>query len=365
MGRLATRGPLRKILLAFGAALALFALTAATRAYAQVATATPGPTPTPIAISMQEYDARLATMQATLNNSVNADRLAPFIAEQLDQIEAITLTSGETIVPKNLLEGVSEGQRALALIHTARTQMYLAQNDNLAERQGIVAAAVARTNYRGGFSFWAWIQEMWIRLLQWLFGGEDPFASATANSMTREGWRALIRIITVAGGIVIALLLGWWIQRLVRSFVRDADLRRRQESADDLPATAAEARTIAAELARGGSFRAAVRSLYLSALLSLEEADLVIHDRTLTNRELLVRTGSAPAGAAIQPALRPVVQGFDDVWYGEVEPDATAYAAYEGDIARLNQRIASLGAGSAADTTGKPTKSGGKAEVDE
>jgi hypothetical protein len=346
--------------------LAFVALFGAQQAHAQsrtpIPTETPGPTPTPVAITIEEYSTRLATIEATLNNSVNPGRLTPFMAEQLDQIEAIILTSGETIAPENLLEGVSDGQRALALIETTRAQINLAQNDNLAERQEIVAAAVARTNYRGGFSLWAWLQEMWLRLLNWLFGGEDPFANPTAESITREGMRALIRIITIVGAVVIALLLGWWIQRLVRSFVRDADLRRRKDGDGELPATAAEARNIAAEQARSGSYRAAVRSLYLSALLSLEEADLVIHDRTLTNRELLARAGSASQGAAIQPALRPVVQGFDDVWYGEVEPDAAAYATYESDIARLNEQIGIARPTDAAGDTSRMGEPGKKAE---
>lgn len=321
-------------------AIALVAVLAAESAFAQGAT----PIPTPVAITMEEYDARLEHVQTRLNNSINPKRLLPFMVTQLAQIEAIRLPTGEVIFPENLLGGVEEVQQALALVHTTRTQMYLSQNDRLAERQAIVAAAVERTNHRGGFSLWNWLEELWRRLLNWLFGGSDPFATASANSLSREGWRVIIRLITVVGGIVIAVLLGWWIQRLVRSFVRDADLRRRREAADDLPATAAEARTLATEQARTGSYRVAVRTLYLSALLSLEEADLIIHDRTLTNRELLARAGSASTGETIQPAMRPVVQGFDDVWYGEVEPDADSYAAYETDIARLNQRIGALDA---------------------
>src|SRR5690606_4215208 len=82
------------------------------------------------------------------------------------------------------------------------------------------------------------------------------------------------------------------------------------------------------------------RLMYLSALLALEEAEIVTHDRTLTNRELLARTGGLAAGGAIRPAMQPVVQGFDDVWYGVVEPDGEAFRAYEGHVATLNQRIA-------------------------
>ncbi len=326
----------------------LAALVVWQNAHAQTHASTPTPLPTPTALPVAEYDALLGEMQAKLNNSVNADRLTPFLAAQLDAVHAVALPSGEIVHPENLLDGVADGQRALGLLHTTRAQMFLAQNDNLAQRQAIVAAAVARTNYRGGFSIWTWLEEMWRRLLNWIFGG-DPFANSTAESMGEEGARALVRLLTIGGGILVALLLAWWIQRLVRSFVRDADLRRR-ETNGELPATAAEARTIAAEQARGGSYRGAVRSLYLSALLSLEEADLVAHDRTLTNRELLARTGAAPTGVTIQPAMQPVVQGFDDVWYGEVEPDAASYATYEEDIAHLNERIGAARTGSASNT---------------
>jgi len=149
-------------------------------------------------------------------------------------------------------------------------------------------------------------------------------------------------VLTIAGGVLIAILLGYWIQRLLRNFVGDAELRRRRANGDEMPLTASEARTQAAEQAQTGSFRAAVRSLYLSALLALEENEVISSDRTLTNRELLARTGAARAGEQIKPAMQPVVQRFDDVWYGMTEPDAMTYATYEEDIERLNQKIRSM-----------------------
>ena len=100
----------------------------------------------------------------------------------------------------------------------------------------------------------------------------------------------------------------------------------------DLPRTPAEARARANTLAHAGDYRNGVRHLYLAALLTLEEHKLVTVDRTLTNRELLARV---PAGHPIHPHLQPVVDTFDDVWYGVHQPDAATYASYARSIDAL------------------------------
>jgi hypothetical protein len=75
-----------------------------------------------------------------------------------------------------------------------------------------------------------------------------------------------------------------------------------------------------------------VRNLYLSALLTLEQQDLVPADRSLTNREVLSRVGSAHP---LRPHFQGVVETFDDVWYGVHEPDALTYAGYTHSIDEL------------------------------
>ena len=109
-------------------------------------------------------------------------------------------------------------------------------------------------------------------------------------------------------------------------------MRRREDERvieDDLPQTPAEARQRAAGSASAGDYRSAVRNLYLSALLTLEQHGLVPADRSLTNREVLARVGSTHP---LRPHLQPVVETFDDVWYGVHEPDAGTYDAYTHSI---------------------------------
>ena len=81
-----------------------------------------------------------------------------------------------------------------------------------------------------------------------------------------------------------------------------------------------------------GNYRSAVRNLYLAALLTLEQHGLVPADRSLTNREVLGRVDSTHP---LRPHLQPVVETFDDVWYGVHEPDAGTYAAYAHSIDEL------------------------------
>jgi hypothetical protein len=87
-------------------------------------------------------------------------------------------------------------------------------------------------------------------------------------------------------------------------------------------------------MAIAGDYRVAVRLLYLSTLLLLEERKLLCYDRTLTNREYLGQVADNPS---LGEALRPVVDTFDEVWYGQVEPDAGGYEAYARQVDRVRE----------------------------
>ncbi len=134
------------------------------------------------------------------------------------------------------------------------------------------------------------------------------------------------------GIIAIVLLLAYWLRGLLSGFVANADADEDEDAADDLPQTPAEARQRAAGAANVGNYRSAVRNLYLAALLTLEQHGLVPADRSLTNREVLGRVDSTHP---LRPHLQPVVETFDDVWYGVHEPDAGTYAAYAHSIDEL------------------------------
>lgn len=72
-------------------------------------------------------------------------------------------------------------------------------------------------------------------------------------------------------------------------------------------------------------FRHALRFLYLSAILHLQERGLLTYDKSLTNWEYL---RALQTDAALQRALLPAIQIFDEVWYGYKPCDAETVANY-------------------------------------
>jgi hypothetical protein len=156
----------------------------------------------------------------------------------------------------------------------------------------------------------------------------QPGANAGWLSLLVQALPWLVTLIVVAA---ILWLLSYWLQRFLATFVSDARIAELVGD-DDLPATAAEARQQARVAAQSGLYRHAVRRLYLAALLQLSERDLISYERSLTNREVLIRV---PDDSPIRPHLEPVVATFDQVWYGVREPDQATFNAYEQEIDTL------------------------------
>jgi len=333
----------RRVLLSLLLLVVLLPLLNVGRLYAQSGDSAP-PGGESTLLTLDEYRALLNEIERYLLHVPRPEAILPWMQGKLDTVTAIEIAPDAIIKPVNLLRNVATPQDAVARIQTLQRQIDLSSNDRLAERQAVVQRIFNQRIYRETFSFWDWVLEWFQRLWDWIFPSErDPFSTSGGQMAMRDLWRVTIRLVAVVGAVAITLLLGWWISRLIGGFVREAELQRRRAAGEALPASSAEARAIAAEEARSGSYRQAVRSLYLSALLSLEEGDIVVHDRTLTNRELLARTGGLAAGETIRTAMQPVVEGFDDVWYGVTEPDAATYTGYEKDVVLLNRRIEEYG----------------------
>lgn len=106
------------------------------------------------------------------------------------------------------------------------------------------------------------------------------------------------------------------------------------EAAGDENLTATRALNRAEALAGGGDYRTAVRYLYLSTLLLLEEKGLLRYDRSLTNREYLRSVADFPKLAM---ALRRVIEIFERVWYGYELLDGPAYRRYADWVKELRQ----------------------------
>lgn len=81
-----------------------------------------------------------------------------------------------------------------------------------------------------------------------------------------------------------------------------------------------------AETAEASSdFRGALRYLYLSAILHLQERGMLPYDKSLTNREYLRQE---QVSTDLQTVLGAVITVFDEVWYGYKPCDAKTLASY-------------------------------------
>lgn len=136
-------------------------------------------------------------------------------------------------------------------------------------------------------------------------------------------------------GAVVLLAAGllFLFRNILFGFVAEARLAPRTRTGDE-DLTAETALKRAQDLSHSGDYRGAVRYLYLSALLLLEERGLLGYDRTKTNREYLNSVRDQPE---LETPLRNVIEVFDRVWYGFQPLDDQAYQNYERQVGKLRQ----------------------------
>ena len=131
-------------------------------------------------------------------------------------------------------------------------------------------------------------------------------------SQTFFGFQGANYVIAAGAVVLFLLMIIFMFRNLVITFVAESHLGPRGHAGgEELSADAALQR--AQGLSMGGDYRSAVRYLYLSALLSLEERGLLRPDRTKTNQEYLRSIRGSPE---LVPPLRDLVEVFDRVWYG-------------------------------------------------
>jgi hypothetical protein len=137
-------------------------------------------------------------------------------------------------------------------------------------------------------------------------------------------------LLGVVAALTIALIFVYIIRGTARGVVAETVGQVDFEDATSMSADQALKR--ANTLSQQGDLRAAVRYLYLSALLTIEEGGLLRHDRSLTNRELLRLLKADPA---MRSALHNVVDVFDRVWYGYQAIEQDEFRQYSQEIEAL------------------------------
>ncbi|MGB1253746.1 MAG: DUF4129 domain-containing protein [Candidatus Promineifilaceae bacterium] len=256
--------------------------------------------------------------------------IAPMI-EQLTQIESIQRGDELILIDTTYLVSILEDEtitreqqaRQLRALLATRDQQSVAIDEATLQSTFDTTLSSAEFQYETVFPEWVIravellrrMGEFVIRALE--FGADSGIAPVV-------GWG-------VAGMAVLGLVgfLWYWLRGVQRQFSSESELDPTYDDADQISADAAFQQ--AETLAKNSDYRQAVRYLYLSTLLSLDERGLLRYDRSKTNREYL-RT---VAGSDVSPTLRSVVEVFDRVWYGFQPIDAASYEQYAATVRRL------------------------------
>lgn len=148
----------------------------------------------------------------------------------------------------------------------------------------------------------------------------DSFFNATLAQLLLVGIG-----LTIMVAVLFSLARGLQIQRQA---IPESDADQEE------PVTSSAARELATGSEAARDYRTAIRYLYLSSLLVLDERGLIHYDRTLTNREHLWQVADQPR---LVELLQPIVTTFDNVWYGFASVDEALYQEFRQNVERLRQ----------------------------
>jgi len=170
----------------------------------------------------------------------------------------------------------------------------------------------------------AWLQS----ILDFINELLDRFAYGVQNTV----YYGRVPLIILA--VIVFLVSLYFIsQNLSRNLVREAQLAI--ENGDDALLTSSGAMQRAQSLSSQGDYRNAVRYLYLSSLLVLDERGLLRYDRSRTNREYLRSVSSKPE---LSKPLGDVIDVFDRVWYGFESVDENDFQSYVKHVDELREK---------------------------
>lgn len=175
------------------------------------------------------------------------------------------------------------------------------------------------------------IRNRWLRL------GLSVLVGALVSSLFFVGLEQLdttLMVLAVVGLIVAAVAMGLFTLGLNRGTTATSSPRTISDLAAVLGMNSVEAKRRAQVSAAEADFRSAIRYRCLAVLLVLDEAGKLAFDRSATNREYLFR-----APGTLHDELQPLLDRFDDVWYGNSPTDAEEWSRYSVQADRVEALV--------------------------
>jgi len=172
-----------------------------------------------------------------------------------------------------------------------------------------------------------WFQKMWDAINRWL---NNILGDRIINISINTNWFNTTSLILL---IIVFIFLA---RTLLIDLATDTRFER-QGNGDEEPLTSEVAFKRAQTLSQGGDYRSAVRYLYLSALLIMDERGVLRYDRSKTNREYLRSVAESPE---LAEPLEEVIEVFDDVWYGQHSLEDDTFKHYSERVEELKEKKA-------------------------
>jgi hypothetical protein len=288
-------------------------------------------------ITLEEYwnlvrDTRQAVSQMEAQPEATIRRELEALAAQWEQVRAVEY-SDESIMQVEAsylaaelrreppeLERLGDLLEALLLAHEQYPQGVFILED-IAPLQTILARPEFQWQQATPWQMPDWL----TRIQQWI----EQFRNRVLGATFQYG-----RVPLIVAALILFLISVFFISRgLSRSLVREAQLAAEDGSDELLTSKGAFKR--AETLSLQGDYRNAIRYLYLSSLLVLDEQGVMRYDRARTNREYLRSVSSKPE---LAKPLREVIDVFDRVWYGFEGVDEQAYQTYVERVDELREK---------------------------
>lgn len=296
-------------------------------------------------VTLAEYEAILIQTRGQIGEA-QGQAVGPAVlraASTLETVRRVVFPNGAHVEPAPLVREGDSQPEALARLDAVIGQLQAAQGEVAAQQLAALDRVMASDALNPGSGLLGWLRRL-------LAGSSSGQTAAAANA----GFRLIDIVLTLAAGGVLVFVLARIVQAVLGGFLQEAAVPN--DGGGDGQRSVAAARHRATEFARAGSYRDAVRQLYLATLLGLEDRGLLRIDRSLTNREVLA---SVARWQGVQSGLRPVVETFETVWYGEREPGREAFERYAGDVetaaALIAEALPVSVAGAAAPAAAEPT----------
>lgn len=285
-------------------------------------------------VTLSEYRNLLSETRAALDDETWQEETVEGLAAQWSAIEHVVAPDGTRLAvdhaalvrqlqaPEPDVEAIRARLDALETVWSRWPRREFDRTSGQ-EAQSQLQEILARPQFQWpqeGPTLW---QRIWERLLRFLF-------NLFPDSL--DGGRPLGALLAGLGGLLLLAVLLYVGHTLFAAVSPSSE--HSEDAAAHPDVTSDRALREAESLSQQGDYRMAVRYLYLSALLILDERDLIAYDRTRTNREYLRTISHRPELAS---TLREVVDVFDRVWYGFRSLDQSTYAHYEAQVQALRE----------------------------